>query len=411
MQHRYTDLTQALAAEQAGRAELLDAMSSIVITVRRDGSVDEWNRGAASVLGLVRSAATGRNLRELSIPWETESVLALVERAYVSPGVARLDDSPYQRADGSPGWLGLTATAIGARGGAPELCLILGADITQRRRFELEHRRAEKMGAVGQLAAGMAHELNTPMQFMSNNLQFVREALGDLLRLIDAQAQLQSAASALPALRELAESTAALGGEIGLEELRKDLPEAITASLQGLSRISEIVAAIEQLASPGDQERSQVDINGALRSAVVLAQREWKDVATVEWDLDAELPPAPCFGSEIHQVFLNLVLNACHAMQDARASDPERPGVLRIRSSATPSTVEVRISDTGTGIREEIRERVFEPFFTTKSVGRGRGQGLYIAYQAVVKRHGGALSFETVVGSGTTFIVRLPTRS
>jgi signal transduction histidine kinase len=174
----------------------------------------------------------------------------------------------------------------------------------------------------------------------------------------------------------------------------------------GVQRVATIVRAMRDFAHAPTAAKAPVDVNAALRSALVVASNEYKYIADVQTEL-GELPPVMCDGGDINQVFLNLVVNAAHAIVDANRGRARR-GTIRVRTVAEGDHVRVSVSDTGTGIAPEVADRIYDPFFTTKDVGRGTGQGLAIARQIVVERHGGSIDFETQAGRGTTFHVRLP---
>jgi signal transduction histidine kinase len=259
---------------------------------------------------------------------------------------------------------------------------------------------------VGRLAAGFAHEINTPIQFVGDNVNFVSSAMTDLLTLCSRYRALCDKASAAPldasdqAQLESAEQAA------DLDFIRENVPAAIKATLDGVGRVAHIVQSMKAFAHPDKDERSMADLNAALRSTLTVAGNEIKYVAHVETDL-GELPPVACFLSDLNQVFLNLLVNAAHAIADVVGDSGQR-GLIRVRSRVEGSQVVVSISDSGTGIPEAIRARIFDPFFTTKEVGKGTGQGLALAHAVVVEEHRGTLTFDTTLGVGSTFHVRLP---
>jgi len=193
-----------------------------------------------------------------------------------------------------------------------------------------------------------------------------------------------------------------------LEYLMGEIPRALDQSLEGVERIASIVQAMKEFSHPGTGEKTLVDLNQCLRSTVTVSRNEWKYVANVDTELDDGLPPVCCLPGELNQVFLNLIVNAAHAIGDVVREGVGRKGKIVVSTRRAGDWAEIRIADTGSGIPEDIRERVFDPFFTTKDVGRGTGQGLAIARNVVVDRHGGTLTFESKTGVGTTFLIRLP---
>jgi signal transduction histidine kinase len=196
--------------------------------------------------------------------------------------------------------------------------------------------------------------------------------------------------------------------EADLAYLEDEIPNAVQQTLNGVERVSTIVRSMKEFSHPGVDEKTPVDINKALESTITVARNEWKYVAEMETDLDPSLPLVPCLPGELNQVFLNVLINAAHAIGDVMGDGAKRKGTILVSTRVEDSSVEVRIRDTGCGIPEHIRSRVFDPFFTTKAVGKGTGQGLAIAYSVVVEKHGGSITFESEKGRGTTFVIRIP---
>jgi PAS domain S-box-containing protein len=268
-------------------------------------------------------------------------------------------------------------------------------DVTRHKTLELELRQAQKLESVGRLAAGVAHEINTPVQFVSDSVHFVRDSLPDLVGLLGTYRQLVPADS-LP--RAIAAEERA-----DLPYLLEQMPKALDRSIDGLGRVSNIVKSMGAFARSDQLSRAPTDLNRSIEQTLVIARNEYKYVADVELDLQP-LPLVPCHEGELDQVILNLVVNAAHAI----AHKGEARGKITVRSRQEGDEVVIAVTDTGTGIAREIRDRIFEPFFTTKPVGQGTGQGLAIARSVVTERHGGQLDFTTRVGLGTTFTLRLP---
>jgi signal transduction histidine kinase len=193
-----------------------------------------------------------------------------------------------------------------------------------------------------------------------------------------------------------------------VEYLTAEIPNAIAQSLEGVERVAKIVRSMKDFSHPGGETKQAVDLNRALESTLTVCRNEWKYVAEAVTDFDPDLPLVTCLPGECNQVFLNLIINAAHAIGDKLAGRPDDKGAITIATRRDGDRAEIRIIDTGTGIPEKHHARIFDPFFTTKEVGRGTGQGLAIAHCVITEKHGGTIHFETEIGRGTTFVVRLP---
>jgi two-component system NtrC family sensor kinase len=294
---------------------------------------------------------------------------------------------------------------------------VIAHDLTQSKRLEEERKsmelqlvQAHKLESIGQLAAGIAHEINTPTQYIGDNTRFLQDAFGGLVGLLPKYAELLKAAKAgkiEPALIAEVEKAEAAAD---LDFMLTEIPQAVQQSLDGLERVTKIVRAMKDFSHPGVREMTMIDINHSIESTITVARNEWKYVAEMDLQLDKTLPLVPCMPGEINQVVLNLVVNAAHAIEDVNSTQPNTKGTITVSTHRVENAVEIRIKDTGAGIPEGIRKKIFEPFFTTKEVGKGTGQGLAIA-RGVIAKHGGDIDFESEVGRGTTFIVRLPIHS
>lgn len=280
---------------------------------------------------------------------------------------------------------------------------ILVMDTTERRMLESQLLQTQKLEAIGQLAAGIAHEINTPTQYVMNNMWFIKEGVEQLENALGAYRSLGSQSDSVPDWTALA----AMEEERQIAFYLDELPAAISETMQGLDRISAIVNSVKHFAHPGHDSQKGIDLNTLIKQTVTVSHNEWKYVAEAKTDLDPDLPPVVCSSQEIGQALLNLVVNAAHAIKDASRQDGAT-GLITISTRRLENMVEIRVQDTGTGIPPHAREHLFEPFFTTKPVGQGTGQGLFIVHRAVVKGHGGTIRFETEIDRGTTFIITLP---
>ncbi|MBK7997473.1 MAG: GAF domain-containing protein [Verrucomicrobia bacterium] len=278
---------------------------------------------------------------------------------------------------------------------------------TERASMEIQLRHAQKMESIGQLAAGIAHEINTPTQFISDNLRFLKDSFADLLPVLKELADLKSATD--PALRaSVMERLIDSAREADAGYLATEIPAAIKQSLEGTTRVSSIVGAMKNFSHPGKEEKTKIDLNTAIQSTLTVCRNEWKYVAEVKLDLDDSLPPVSCLPGELNQVVLNLIVNAAHAIGDVVKGKGNVKGLITVSSRKDNDHVEVRVQDTGTGIPKTIQNKVFDPFFTTKGVGKGTGQGLAIAHSVIVDKHQGQIYFESESGKGTVFVIRIP---
>jgi two-component system, NtrC family, sensor kinase len=285
--------------------------------------------------------------------------------------------------------------------------LCVARDVTDQRTLETRLAQAQKLEAVGHLAAGVAHEINTPMQFIGDNLHFVKQAVGDLVPFIGLLRGLIARAGDARLTTEERQRVATAENDADLEYTMSTLSDVVDRSLAGVERVTKIVQAMKAFSHPGEHELNMIDVASLIENASVVATNEWKYVADLVLEIAPDLPPLRCFGGELSQVVLNLIVNAAHAITSVVGTSGQK-GTITLRAEQDGKTMVIRVQDTGTGIPEAIRSKVFDPFFTTKEVGKGTGQGLALAHSCVVERHHGTLQFETEVGTGTTFILRLP---
>jgi|CZKU01.1.fsa_nt_gi two-component system NtrC family sensor kinase len=287
--------------------------------------------------------------------------------------------------------------------------VIIAQDVTDLRRMQAELAISQRLAAVVVLAAGIAHEVNTPVQFVTDSIEFLREAIGDVfgvvekLRILEA---LRGGGAGAPELEGAIAAAAEAREEADLPYLFAAIPKAFDRCFKGLDRVVAIVRSLNEFARPTRQAMVAVDLNRTIESAMATARGEYEKLAELETEL-GELPLVTCYPDDIQKVLLDLVANAAHAIKGA-ANGSDRKGTIRVRTRLDGEGVVIAVTDTGTGIPETIAQRVFDPFFTTKEVGSGIGQGLALAWAVVKDVHGGELRFETTVGVGTTFFVRLP---
>jgi len=322
----------------------------------------------------------------------------------VETGVGQIVEYRMRRKDGTYVTLESHSSFIRDSRGEIEALVISARDVSDRRMAM----HTEKLSAIGQLAAGVAHELNTPAQYVSDNLTFLRDTWSEL----DAAMAfcLAPAHALIPSDSGSSDGVIFAGPPRDWDWLRKEVPKAISQSLEGIRRMTKILGAMRRFSHTGGGEREEVDLNEALDATITVAQHQIKEIADVQTYYQPDLPRVECYCDELNQVFLNLIVNATHAIRDASTQGTRHRGKLTIRTRQIDQDVQIEIQDNGSGIPLDVRDRVFDPFFTTKQVGEGTGQGLTICHEIVVQKHHGTIWFDTEIDKGTTFFVRIPIR-
>jgi signal transduction histidine kinase len=279
-------------------------------------------------------------------------------------------------------------------------------DVTRWMTLEDQLRQSQKLESIGQLAAGIAHEINTPIQFIGDNTRFATDSLTQLFGLIDGYRELIQGSG-----QEAIAKAAAAEDAADLAYMREEFPKSLAQTIEGVERVATIVHAMKEFSHPGGGDMVASDVNHAIRNTVAISRNEWKFIAEMHAELSDDIPLVPLLPGDFNQVLLNLIVNAAHAIADGQAQGRTDPGCIRIATNLVDDAVEIAVTDNGCGIPDAIRDRIYDPFFTTKAVGRGSGQGLAIARSVVVDKHGGTLQCSSKVGEGTTFTIRLPTKA
>ncbi|MCW8908453.1 MAG: PAS domain-containing protein [Sedimenticola sp.] len=407
----------ALKESEEKFSAMANSAQDAIVMVNQDEEVIFWNMASESMFGFQVEDIVGQRLDDWIEPGESRDefarLVAGLTQARGEKMAGRTVELTALRRGVEPFPIELSISSLQIKGQWHAIGII--RDITERRKaeqqrqlMEVQLRQAQKLESIGQLAAGISHEINTPSQFVGDNIQFLKEAVEDLQRLrsdyrdlVDA---VESGGDPAPLLRQVREREEA----IDLEFLNEEVPRAIEQSLEGIGRIGKIVRAMKEFSHPGEVNKVMTDINRAIRTTMEVSRNEWKYVAQVELDLEEGLPQVAVVPDMINQVFLNLIVNAAHAIADSQQAGGSKPGTIHISTRQREGMLEVRVSDTGTGVPEEIKGRIFDPFFTTKEVGKGTGQGLCIAYTTVVERHAGQLAVEDSPEGGALFVLTLP---
>jgi len=398
IRQREAALLERISDEKQLIQTVIDAMPESIV----------WKDPHSRVRGF--NAALGRRLKRHGIQPELRSRLSdsamepdlaayideveRVESQVMDSGVAVTDlQMTRPEPDGSSRNVLRTVIPL-RRNGVIDGVLSTTRDITEVVNLERSLASAQRLESIGQLSAGVAHEINTPIQYVSDNTAFLETSFTDLTQAVSSLCEI--------AERHDPEAVAQIAKEADLEFLLEDIPDAVRQSREGLDQIASIVRAMKAFAHPGG-EVVPTDINQLVATTVDVSRNEWKYHAEVVMDLDEDLPQPRCDEGQIKQVLLNMIINA----SDAIAETGSEAGTITITTRPADAGIVVEIRDTGAGMSPAVQQRIFERFYTTKPVGRGSGQGLAIAYDAITA-HGGEIQVDSTPGEGTTFTITLP---
>ena len=379
-------------------AALVSSIADAVVTISLDGVITDWNRGAEQLYGYSAEEATGRPLSAIVVagdPGVFEAVMTMLAER----GQALLETRDLRK-DGALVETSMRLSNVYDDGGRVMCIVGVGRDITNRRALEAASQQESKLESLGRLSAGLAHEINSPIQFVGDNARFLEEAYRELIRVVEVYRGLLDTSNPI-GWAERQERVKEAEASIDFDYLEQEIPSAVEQTLEGIERVSTIVRAMKTFSHPGHAEQVPADLNEALEATVTVTRHQVRDVADLCLDL-GDMPPVRCNIADLNQVFLNLIVNAADAIEETG-----RRGAILVATHLDGGDAVVQIRDTGGGIPDDVRSKVFDPFFTTKDVGRGSGQGLPLARGVVQEGHGGSLVFESSP-QGTTFTVRLP---
>lgn len=412
LQKQNENLKEALTQVLFQNKMLLNWVNGAVITVDREGHVLTANPTALSALDLTLEEFVGKHCHETmhhttddggEYPWEFCPVFAAIEDG----SSHHVDGDVFWKKNKSSFSADYIVSPIRDENNEISGATLIFRDLTELRLKEAKRIHEMKLASIGELSAGIAHEINTPIQFIGSNVYFLREAFDDLLELTKRYGRLRDATEGREQFRELLNEITEQEEVVDLAYLQEEAPKAFEQTTHGVERVTSLVLGLKGFSHVKNSEAKAVaDINEIIRNTLIVCTNAYKYVAELETDF-GELPMVRIIHGDIGQVILNLVVNAAHAIEDVKAGSG-RMGHISIRTFQEGESAVITVSDTGCGIPPTVRERIFDPFFTTKDVGRGSGQGLAISRTIVHDKHGGDLSFESTPGEGTTFTVRLP---
>jgi len=405
----YTDVTVRRAAEQQLRLQsaALQSLATGVVITDRAGDIVWANPAFSDMTGYTLDEIRGRNPRFLKSGVQSTEQYAELW-ATITAGDPWRGELVNRRKDGSIYCEEQVITPIrGARGEISHFVAVK-ENIDERKQLQAQLVQAQKLESIGQLAAGIAHEINTPIQYVGDNLSFLQGSFGDLLALVERYQRVLESAHDGPATPALIDDVEQALADLDWAFLTKEIPAATAQAIYGAQQVTQIVSAMKEFSHPGGDHKEMTDINRVVENTATVARNEWKYVAELVTDLDPQLPLVPCLRGELGQVVLNLLVNAAHAVGEVVGDDGAQRGTITVTTRQAGSHVQLSVADTGAGIPAAIRERIFDPFFTTKPVGKGTGQGLAIARAMVVNKHGGTIEVDSEEGRGTRITLRLP---
>jgi PAS domain S-box-containing protein len=409
---RWRELQRELATRAITEVELrrqatvFETIGDAVLICDTNARILDANPATVTVLGYSREELIGQTPALWHHPDRRDTIIADIGDALAATG-SWIGTYSVIRRDGSTGTVETRLRAIvDTKGGAPQTIGVM-RDISERCRLETQLLQAQKLESIGSLSAGIAHEINTPIQYVGDNIRFLGQGVQSLSRALYHATRLVDVARAAGDQVALVAEFDRVMHSIDFPYINAELPQALDHAQEGCERVSEIVQALKGFASPDGAEKVLADINGCVRNTIAVCRNEWKYVATLRTELDPDLPLVPCLPAEVQQVMLNLVINATQAIAEARSSS-HTLGSIVVTTRYDSDWVEIRVEDDGPGIPKSIQGRVFDPFFTTKAPGKGMGQGLSFGHATIVQKHQGTFTFESVENRGTTFVIRLP---
>jgi|GEM_PF-768468 len=386
---------------------LLSSIDSILIGVSISDTLTHWNKLAENTFNLTSHEVIGKQILELDIPWQWPLIYEGISTCISENSPVNLKDIKLKIPNEETKYLGISINPIINSLDDIEGFLIYGRDITEKRTLELQLLQDQKLKSIGELAAGIAHEINTPTQYVNDNTHFLENSFEGLNKLLLLYQNICEKYGKSLLSDDAAKEIADLTEEIDLDFIIQETPLAIKQTLEGLDHIAGIVKSMRNLSRPDNNSTSSMDINKTLQDTVTITKNEWKYQAELTLDLEKNLPEIEGFPAELNQVFLNLIVNSSHAIKEAINNGLIDSGKIKITSKKKKEKVQITISDNGIGISQKIIDKIFDPFFTTKEIGKGTGQGLAIAYN-IIKKHHGTIIPESQEKKGTTFTIVLP---
>lgn len=396
LEKKHLELTKALYE----KSSLIESIPLFLITCDTGNRITSWSKAAESVFSLAADSVILRSFDELPINWNVAPILTAIGEVAKNSMPRPILEHKYQHASGDIHFLDITVSSICDETGHYFGALIIGNDVTERINLINELERARKLESIGQLASGISHEINTPMQFIGDNVRWVYDNYRRILKTFDVLPNDQSAARhEVPALTDAE-----------LESIAPEIPRAFEQTIEGINRVAAIIKAMKDFSYLSAKEPVQADLNRLVRSTATLCQNEWKAIADFEMVLEEFEPNVTCFPGELSQALMNLMVNAAHAVESKIKAGMYERGKIFVSTQKGQGCYEIKVSDDGIGIEKDIQSKIFDPFFTTKEIGKGTGQGLSVCHSVISKLHRGKIELQSEAGRGAAFTLIIPDR-
>ena len=411
-QRKLEGLLETLKQVKYQNSMMLNWVNGAVITVDRDGRVIEANKAALAALGWTEEEFLGRHLHETTHYHQEDGS----EYPYdFCPEFAAIEDGSSHHVNGDVFWHKDGTSFLAdfivcpTRNEQNEItgAVVTFRNLTEQRLQEAKRIQSMKLESIGELAAGIAHEINTPIQFIGSNISFLKDSFHSLQKILQACAELRDKVRDVSEYAEIVKNIDRLEEETDIAYLAEESPKAFEQTMDGVERVSKLVLGLKGFARSGvGENKSESDINEIIANSLIVCRNAYKYVAELKTEF-GDLHPIKVYPGDIGQVIINLVVNAAHAIGEQKEKTGKM-GKIRICTSCEERDIVISVSDTGGGIPQHIQPRIFDPFFTTKKVGQGSGQGLAICRTIVNDKHKGEMTFTSKPGEETIFYVRLP---
>lgn len=387
---------------------LLSSLVTILIGVSIDDEVTHWNKIAENTFGIPAFHVLGVPLTQCNIKWDWPVIYEGIYQCISDDRQVRLTDLTFTNRENRSGFLDITINPIKDKDANFKGFMLTGEDVTLRKDLERQLAHAQKMESIGKLSAGIAHEINTPTQYITDNIYFLQDSFSKLLEILNTYKELVNAVISESEARDVLTKINKIIKRNDLDFISHEIPNAISQAIDGLSKVAKIVRSMKNFVYPASNTKTYIDINNAVEDTINISRNEWKYYSDIVTHFDKNLLSVPCFPGELNQVFLNIIINAADAIKEKNGGSQSRKGIIEISTGIEGKWAVITIKDSGTGIPRDIIDKIFDPFFTTKEVGKGTGQGLAIAYDIIVNKHNGTINYISEEGAGATCVIKIP---